>query len=546
MFEPYSSPQFTSRDVFLAAAGNTVVMANRVSHDGGTTWSPLDPRLGVLTRVEITGSTVTTYAAGLGLARWNVTTEVVMPVVAAPSFASDRTWRTEAATGRVFVFAPIDNAIAVETAGTWTTGALPQPTATELAPYILDLESNGTAAMTVSAWGVHRSLDGGATWSLVTASLPNAGRDLLVLADHRFLLFGGTTSYVFDAMGNAAGSLPGITAELGDGAACEDGAIVVNGKRSTDLGATWQPLIASGDLSMIVERVGCGGGRYWLLARSDAWGYRLVSLSPGQPALAAGNWEETAPAWTPSAAPITRSPDGTFLVAGLAWRDGDATWNLREMPPRAWAVDDMVFGVAKASFYASHDRGATWTAMAATGLTVDQAEAFARAADGSLLVSAFTGAAESSRDTWHATIWRSANNGASWTTAYDATATRAAGGDTEGEVHRFVGVDADGTWIATDATSTDQGATWDSTDVKIDRGLAFLTPQGRMITAQDTWQVYEAGGRGDKVATYQLEIGGAKVAGSALRSVAFDDEGYAYIAGGAPYVQVWRSAKPID
>jgi hypothetical protein len=393
---------------------------------------------------------------------------------------------------------------------------------------------------------VHRSLDGGATWQFVTASVPNAGRDLLVLADGRFVLFGGTTSYVFDAMGNAAGTLPGVIAEIGDASACEDGAIVVHGKRSADLGATWQPLIASGDLTMTVERIGCGGGRYWMLARSDAWGYRLVNLTPGQPAHAAGNWDAAAPAWNPSAAQITRSSDGTFLVAGLAWRDGDATWTLREIPPSVWAVDDMTFGVAKAKFYASHDRGATWAAKAATGLTIEQAEAFARGADGALLVSAFTGTTVGDTDTWRAVVWRSTDDGATWTTAYDGTATRVAGGKLEGEVHRFVGVAPDGAWIATDATSSDQGATWTTTDVKNDRGLAFLSPQGRMITAEDIWQVYEQGGRGDKVATYQVEIRDAKVSGAGLRSVAFDDEGYAYIAGGAPYTQIWRSTKPID
>jgi hypothetical protein len=30
-----------------------------------------------------------------------------------------------------------------------------------------------------------------------------------------------------------------------------------------------------------------------------------------------------------------------------------------------------------------------------------------------------------------------------------------------------------------------------------------------------------------------------------LRSVAFDDAGYAYVARGVPHVQIWRSTKPL-
>ncbi|CAN5884278.1 hypothetical protein BH11MYX3_BH11MYX3_10180 [soil metagenome] len=546
MFEPYSTPQLTSRDVFVGGRGDVVVMSSRISRDGGTSWAPLDQRLGELTRVAITGSTVVLYAPQLGVARWDIGTEAITSVPSAPSYASDRTWRVDPANGRLLMFDPVENAVAIEGAATWTTGTLPQPTATEVSPYIKDLESNGTTVLAVSAWGVHRSLDGGASWELVTASLPDAGRDLLVLADHRFLLLGGTTSYVFDATGAATGTLPGMPAELGEASVCDDGAIVVHDKISHDLGATWQPVIASGDLTMIVERIGCGGGRYWMLARSEAWGYRLLRFTPGSPALAVGNWEGAASSWNPSGPPITRTSDGTFLVAGLAWRDGDEAWRLREIPPRTWAIGTKVYGVAKSQFYASQDGGATWSKRPASGLSVDEADAFARASDGSLLVSTFTGNNAGDIDAWHAVIWRSTDDGASWTPAYDARATRAPGSDIQGEAHRFVGVTADGAWVATDAISRDQGATWETTDVKIDRGLAFLTPAGRLITAQDVWSVYDGAGDGELRATFKLEIDGAKVDGSSLRSVAFDDAGYAYIAGGAPYVQVWRSTKPLD
>jgi hypothetical protein len=161
-------------------------------------------------------------------------------------------------------------------------------------------------------------------------------------------------------------------------------------------------------------------------------------------------------------------------------------------------------------------------------------------------VSTFDGANAGDIDTWHAVVWHSSDDGATWAPLYDARAVRNPGEEATGEVHRFVGLATDGAWVATDAVSRDNGKTWTETDVNIDRGLAFLTPTGKLIAALDKWQVYEGAGEGALEATYQLEIEGMTVDGSALRSVAFDELGYAYLAGGAPYVQVWRSSKPID
>jgi hypothetical protein len=129
---------------------------------------------------------------------------------------------------------------------------------------------------------------------------------------------------------------------------------------------------------------------------------------------------------------------------------------------------------------------------------------------------------------------------------YDASVTRGPGAHREGEAHQLVGLAGDGAWIATDAISRDQGATWQATAVKLAHGLAFVAPQDRLITADTLWHVYDRGGEGDLLATFQLEVDGANVAGSAVSSVAFDDLGFAYIAGGSPYVQVWRSQRPVE
>jgi hypothetical protein len=552
-FDAYSVPQYTSYDVFVGGRGDIVVMSGRISRDGGATWAPLDAQLGSPTHVAINGTIVMTWTPSRGLVRWDLASGAVTALSGQPVYTGERSWRADPVTGRALVFDAVNNGIAIEGAGGFTTRELPQPTSTETMPYIYDLESNGMTLMTRSAWGVHRSSDGGATWQLVTNNIPGAGRDLLVLADGRFLLFGGMTSYLFDPYGAPAGTRAGIVADEGYASACADGALVVADKRSTDLGTTWQPLIASGDLTMIVERIACAGDRYWMLARSDAWGYRLVSFTAGAAQLAAGNWEPTTPAWTPGGPPVTRTGDGTFLVAGLAWRDGDPAWALRVVPPRAWSANAMVFGTANDKFYASLDAGTTWMTAAGTGPAADQADAFARTADGAILISTYGGSGDATTDHWHVEIWRSSDAGASWTSVYTGDASRPAGGEITGEVHRFVGVMADGTWVATDAVSHDGGATWLPTQVNNDRGLAFLTPGGRLIASQptgdpatDVWHVFERGGEGDLTSTYRVEIAGTPVAASTLQSVAFDDEGYAYVAGGAPYVQLWKSEEPLD
>ncbi len=559
--EPYSPPQFTSRDIFLGGAGDVVVMAKRYSRDGGVSWAPLDPALGDVTRVVVSGTTVMLHGSSVGLARWDVSTGAVTRVTTAPSYAGERTWRTD--TNGFLAFAPIENAVARESGGAWTTSSLPQPTATETQPFIQDVESNGTTLLAVSAWGVHRFVAG--AWTLVTASVPDAGRDLVVLRDGRFLLLGGTTTYAFDASGAAAGTTPGLVLEQGEAQVCEDGAILAGDQISRDAGATWQPLLAAGDLTMIVERASCGGASTWVLARSEAWGYRLLRYDGTRmTGVAAGNWEASGPSsWSNGGPILARTGSGELLAAGLAWRDGDPGWHLRESPARTWAAKDVVLGIQDDQILVSRDGGATWNARALVGaasatpaltdVTADEIEAFAVDATGALYLSSFVGETTGAGDAWRARVWTSTDDGASWKAAYDAMATRAPGADeVVGEVHRFVGFDAAGTWIATDAVSIDAGATWLASAVDGDKSLAFIAPTGALVTtlpaasaADDVWRVYRDGGQGELVGTFDLEAEGQRIPASMLRSIAFDDAGYAYVARGAPYVQIWRTVEPI-
>lgn len=533
-FEPFSPPQYTSRDVFLAAKGEIVVLANRISKDGGASWQA-SPIAGV-ERVSIDGTTIAGYQAGL--VRYDLAQ--VTPV-SGPAYASARTWRVTPA-GKFIVFDPLHNAVATETAGGWTTAALPQPTPTEVDPFITDVESNGSVVLVVSAWGVYRSTDSGVTFERVLPHAASMGREIVALADRRFALLGGTSTLRFDATGTLLGESAGITVETGDAVACDDGGLVAGGKISRDGGASWQPLLGGGALTLTVERVGCGGGRYWVLGHSAAWGYRLLRYD-GATGIVVGNWEGGTVAWSSAETPVIRS-GATFIAAGLAWREGEASWSLRETPAKAWATGDTLFGIADGKFYTSDDAGTTWRASAATGLD-GETEVLARGSDG-LYVSRFTGETTAAGDAWRARVWRS-TDGASWSSVYDATATRDPGADIVGEAHRFVGITAEGAWIATDGISNDRGATWQATEYDGDKSLAFLTPGGHLVTPKDdVWRVFEAGGLGELVGTWDIEVGGAKVPASQLRSVAFDEAGYAYVARGTPYVQLWRSTQPID
>jgi len=545
--ERWSPPQASAHDILLATRGDVVVLQKRISRDGGATWTIklLDAAMDELGR--ITGQRMSLDGTSRKLARYDLATNAMTPLAGVPGFTGERTWRVDP-TGNLIVFDAVENKLAVERSGTWSQATLPQPTATEVRPYIKDVESNGSVVLTVSAWGVHRSSDGGKTFTYVGPA--NDARDILVLTDKRFVLVGDGDGRVFDATGAAAGTLAGLRLEENEATVCEDGAIVARNKVTHDLGATWQPLSVGGDLSVQVTRAGCGGGRYWMLALSDIWGYRLIRYDTlGGEGVAAGNWDALGDqAWSNANIPIARAPDGTFLVSGYALAPGATEWTLRETPSRTWTSDDVLFGAQDARFYASDDGGRNWMAAGAAGLTIEDPEAFARSFDGTIYLSQFTGT-EGDTDTWRSVVWQSGNSGESWTVAYEGIATRAGDDKIVGEAHRFVGVSKDGTWIATDAISSDAGMTWQTTNVKGDRGLAHLTPGGALVTGgadEKLWRVYDNGGLGELRATYEIEALGNPIPASQLRSVAFDAEGYAYIARGSPFAQIWRSTIPLD
>src|SRR6185436_15357918 len=167
------------------------------------------------------------------------------------------------------------------------------------------------------------------------------------------------------------------------------------------------------------------------LMRSASWGYRLLRYTaPGAPGFAVANWDAAGTqAWSSGGPSIVRTEDGTFLAGGLAWRDGDAGWTLREMPARTRSSGGLLLGVAGARFYTSSDAGVHWTAIAARGLDATDPDAFARTLDGALYLGEVTSASDGATDTWRARVWRSGDLGATWSVVYDGVATRPLGQD---------------------------------------------------------------------------------------------------------------------
>jgi hypothetical protein len=554
-FERWSPPQPTAYDIPVSARGEVVVLARRISRDAGSTWVDIPDELGPISRAEIVGTSILLHTSALGLVRWDSTTGVQDLVAGAPAFPNDRKWRVDPATGRFVVFDAVENAIALEGAAGWLVAELPRVSPTEVRPYIRDIEGNGATLLAASAWGVYRSRDGGATWQLVAPgpALAQAGRDLLVLADGRFVLVGGPISYVFAPDGEPAGTAPDLVVENLEATACEDGAIVARGRLTRDLGASWVAMIPPGDLQPAVSRASCARGRYWMLATSETWSYRLVRYDGSDMrGVVVGSWDAIADAaWATSGPAMARTADGTLLAAGLAWQPGEP-WLLREVPGRMWASGGTLFGIARGRFVLSEDGGNTWESPASAGLDADELDAFARGPDGALYVGRMTGTRDETAAVLRSVVWKSDDRGASWTIAYEAEARRASDdAELTGEARRWLGIADDGTWIATDAVSADAGRTWQPTEVVAGSDVAFVSPRGRLVTtspglADDHWRVYEAGGRGELLATWAIEVEGAPVPASQLRAIAFDEAGHVYVARGSPRLQIWRTTAPIE
>lgn len=555
-FEPLSPPQIASDDVLVAGHGDIVITADHVSRNGGATWAPNPTRpLGaVVWTVVASPTTAVMHTVNAGLVRWELATDVATPIAGAPAYAAS--FRYDPKTDTVIAFDPQLNALSRYRSGAWTAATLPLPAPDACCPYIADIDMNGDVALLTSSWGVHRSLDGGVTWEHVPSMLDVNARDVIALPDGRFLIGGGISTPIFDATGlpSAAPPGPALPGELGKTQVCGDGAILVDTQVTVDLGASFQPLFgADGPVATFPDKVVCGGGRFYAHVESAGFGRRLVRIdAAGAAPLLIGGWEDdvAAQGWGGSTLPLARAGDGTVMVNGLSWRPGDERWRLGGLPngPIASAPGGAVYGFDAQVRWRSDDGGDTWSSAPFTPSPV--MSVFVNnggALYGGQINGDYIGGALFS-DAW---IYRSDDDGSTFSQIYMGTRIRESSGNFTGDAHRLIGLDPGGALVAHDGVSDDDAATWRASAVPSGETAVHVTPGGDVLTIaittdvkEDVWRVYGEAGTGSLRSTLGVVAGGTPVAASSLRHVVFDKDGHAYVAAGAPFVQVWRSTTP--
>ena len=479
------------------------------------------------------------------------------PVAGAPSFTTERTWRVDPQERDCIAFDAVENAIAVEGSGGWVQSELPQPSATEVRPYVQDIESNGTTLLAVSAWGIHRSLDGGMTLAARRDRRRAAAATCSCSATAGSRSSAARRRTLFDARAPPPARTPSLVVGRTKATVCEDGTIVARNKLTHDLGATWQALIAAAICDDDRQARRLRRHRPLLGARDSATRGAIGSCASTRSA------EPASPPATGTRSAIRRGRravrrsralgDGTFLVAGLALAPGATRWTLqRDRRHARGRAATTLFGVAKQQFYASHDGGVTWAARRATGLAADEPEAFARSADGTLYVSQFTG----DTDRWprHVALGRLEER----RPRRDVDAGVRRHRDARGRRRRR---DPGRGRIASSAITDDRrldrdrrglrdgGMTWQKTTVLGDQRAR--APHARTARSSPAAPTRSCGACTTTAvwatsrATYQIVVDGKSIPASQLRSVAFDEDGYAYVARGTPHAQIWRSNRPL-
>jgi hypothetical protein len=536
-FEPISPPKPGGGEPLLGASGSVIyTQSGQISKDGGVTWAGSNPA--ILPEFASVGSQdeIAVMTTAFGLGRWNMATDLVMPVNAPMATGL---WHLRP-NGTLVV--TTGKPMARQTSdGAWTQTTLPDPPILTTGPSIWDIQSSANVILVSSSWGVYRSADDGLSWSYVYQPSQLNQNKIVALADGRFLvtLPNGTADQL-DAAGMYYGmTTPAFPTPSAPSVGCL-GAVVNGDKYSTDLGQTWQPLFGVTPTPLTVASAVCGGDYLLVYVTSpSAWLIRMSTLGAIGELMAYTPKPDT----TGSGA-VTHVGD-TFLSSNLAWKPGDASWSIRLAPANAtfFPLDDgtaIAIGNDRYTVYRSTDEGATWAMSMATAQVPMIDRVFVDSA-GTLWAS--VGA------TGPAALYKSSDNGLTWTSVPSVTTDGifVLGLTNDVLVGRSGNVGLH--------VSHDHAETWESLPFPMGYVLNGVTHSGAALTWDDNdeaqqprafhlWHDYGIGAAFQQVTPHNMNDEPIDLS-AVLGTVTLDASDHMYFYGGVPQQGVWRSTTAL-
>lgn len=531
----------------MYAVNGKILVGSHISKDGGETWAGIHPAIVAASAVVWSEEEIVVQTTQFGLGRWTMANDLVTSTNQPNGTGGVFGVRS---TGTIITGTSSTNLARQPAGGTWSNVAVPPPPANPGGiPTLMSIASNANASIVLTAWGLYRSTDDGASWGFVAQ--PANAREVVALEDGRFLMFAADRSAtVLDASGTPTTTVtPPWPSESTDvrKVACM-GAVIYGDKLTRDLGATWEPLVPAGTPKQLQTSTYACGGDYLALqvVQPSRWTLKIDTLgSLGTPYAI-----EPATAFSSSSSAVVQAGD-TFLSGDLAWKRGDAAWSIRIMPAGTiYALrDGSLFAPSPTAVARSTDAGLTWTT---TPVTTPPPAADNFLSDSSGVLWASAGDMSSAR------LWRSADQGVTWTQVFDQRVT-VANAMTTGMAPRLVAIGADDTFVATELAngldiSRDHGATWTQNPFPAAYRLVTVTNHGNALTvgkADDTngtvWHLWHDHGDGSAFAQLVPTVNGEAVdVGTDGQRARIGADDHLYLFGGGFFEGVWRSKEPVD
>ena len=540
-------------DVF-AAFGPIIFTQGHISKDGGATWRENNAAIIASSAVAVNAKQLVVRTTAFGIGRWDMDTDQVLSINSPYNLGNFHV-RQKNATLLAGINGGSTHSARQLAGGQWSQSPLPQPPAQP--PPVLDVSSFASNDLTVllaATWGVYRSIDDGVTWTYVFTPASPQGQELLALPDGRFLLFSpvNQTAAVLDTMGMPTGVTTPAFPQLPRRVACL-GVIVAGDKLTRDLGQTWEPLVPGSTFQPItVSTYACTGTSLLVFIKQPTPLLVPIStLGKLDPPLVFS----PAPAMVTATKAVFAS-DGTVLAGNLAWKEGDPVWSLRILPDAEFFAlgDGSLFGVKGTTTYRSRDSGATFTT--ATVATLPPATRFFATPDHTLWASR----GELVTTGFAAKLWRSDDDGATWSMVFDKLSTYNPDNSHSGIAPELVAIADDGTFVAKAFAyglyvSHDRGATW--TDLPFPDGfaLAFVTHAGNAVTFDPNddpklgghvWHEWRDYGLGNAYRQVTPTMGGMSgELGTAGTVPLLDAQDRVYLFGGGSLLGVFRSTSSL-